>query len=213
MNQLVASEIQSYCQTHTTAPGELLEELERYTREHCQYAGMMVGAIEGQFLKLLVQLANARYVLEIGTFTGYSALSMAEALPENGTLITCEIDPVTAGIAQKFFKRSIYGQKIDIRVGPALQTIRELPPETDLDVVFIDADKENYVEYYEAVMPRVRDNGLIVADNVLWSGRVLDPQEDTDRALVRFNTHVRSDKRVECVLLAVRDGITLIRKR
>ena len=213
MNQLVASEIQSYCQTHTTAPGELLEELERYTREHCQYAGMMVGAIEGQFLKLLVQLANARCVLEIGTFTGYSALSMAEALPENGTLITCEIDPVTAGIAQKFFKRSIYGQKIDIRVGPALQTIRELPPETDLDVVFIDADKENYVEYYEAVMPRVRDNGLIVADNVLWSGRVLDPQEDTDRALVRFNTHVRNDKRVECVLLAVRDGITLIRKR
>ena len=213
MNQLVASEIQSYCQTHTTAPGELLEELERYTREHCQYAGMMVGAIEGQFLKLLVQLANARCVLEIGTFTGYSALSMAEALPENGTLITCEIDPVTAGIAQKFFKRSIYGQKIDIRVGPALQTIRELPPETELDVVFIDADKENYVEYYEAVMPRVRDNGLIVADNVLWSGRVLDPQEDTDRALVRFNTHVRNDKRVECVLLAVRDGITLIRKR
>ena len=213
MVQLVASEIQSYCQTHSTAPAELLQELERYTREHCQYAGMMVGAVEGQFLKLLVQLAHARCVLEIGTFTGYSALSMAEALPENGTLITCDIDPVTARIAQKFFKRSIHGQKIDLRVGPALQTIRELPAETELDVVFIDADKENYVDYYEAVLPRVRDNGLIVADNVLWSGRVLDPQEDTDRALVRFNTHVRNDKRVECVLLAVRDGITLIRKR
>ena len=213
MVQLVSSEIESYCQMHTTTPSVPLPELERYTREHCQYAGMLVGAVEGQFLKLLVQLVDARHVLEIGTFTGYSALSMAEALPENGTLITCEIDPDTAKIAREFLNRSGHGQKIDIRVGPALQAIRELPPETKLDVVFIDADKENYINYYEAVLPRVRGNGLIIADNVLWSGRVLNPREDTDHALARFNTHVHNDKRVECVLLPVRDGITLIRKR
>jgi caffeoyl-CoA O-methyltransferase len=213
MVEIIPPKIESYCEENTTAPADLLRELESYTRKNCRYAGMMVGAIEGRLLKLLVQMTNARYVLEIGTFTGYSALCMAEALPESGKLITCDIDEETTKIARSFIERSVHGQKIDIRLGPALETIDALAREAKLDMVFIDADKENYVDYYEAVLPRVRVNGLIVADNVLWSGRILEPKEDTDRALARFNAHVQNDSRVENVLLSVRDGVSIIRKR
>jgi caffeoyl-CoA O-methyltransferase len=152
-------------------------------------------------------------VLEIGTFTGYSALCMAEALPKNGRLITCEIKSQHAEIAQSFFDRSPHGRKIRLRLGPALETLANLPASAIFDLVFLDADKENYVNYYEAVLPRLWSGGLIVADNVLWSGRVLAPKKKTDRAVVRFNKHVQRDPRVECVMLPVRDGVSLIRKR
>ena len=213
MVELVPSEIESYCERHTTAPSDLLRELYSYTRKNCRYAGMMVGAIEGQLLKLLVQMTSAHYVLEIGMFTGYSALSMAEGLPDNGKIITCDIDADTTKIAQSFFERSVHGRKIDVRLAPALETIDDLPSEPKLDLVFIDADKENYVNYYEAVLPRVRVNGLIVADNVLWSGRVLEPKEDSDRALVQFNAHVQNDERTENLVLSVRDGVMVMRKK
>lgn len=213
MVELVPPEIESYCERHTTAPSDLLRELYSYTRKNCRYAGMMVGAIEGQLLKLLVQMTSAHYVLEIGMFTGYSALSMAEGLPDNGKIITCDIDADTTKIAQSFFERSVHGRKIDVRLAPALETIDDLPSEPKLDLVFIDADKENYVNYYEAVLPRVRVNGLIVADNVLWSGRVLEPKEDSDRALVQFNAHVQNDERTENLVLSVRDGVMVMRKK
>jgi len=213
MKPILPKKIEEYCLRHTSPRGKLLGELEKYTRQHCVDAQMLIGPHEGALLALLVRLTGARRVLEIGTFTGYSALCMAEALPEDGELNTCEINPERAGIAQSFFDRSAYGHKIKLRPGPALETLASLPASADLDFVFIDADKENYVNYYEAVVPRLRPGGVIVADNVLWSGRVLAPKNKTDRAVVKFNKHVRRDPRVECVMLPVRDGVSLIRKR
>jgi caffeoyl-CoA O-methyltransferase len=174
---------------------------------------MLIGPHEGALLAMLVRLSGARRILEIGTFTGYSALCMAGALPKNGRLITCEIKPEHADIAQSFFGRSPHGRKIKIHLGPALETLASLPRAARFDFVFLDADKENYVNYYEAVLPRLRPGGLIVADNVLWSGRVLAPKKKTDLAVARFNKHVRRDPRVECVMLPLRDGVSLVRKR
>jgi caffeoyl-CoA O-methyltransferase len=172
---------------------------------------MQVGRIEGTFLELLVRLSGARRALEIGMFTGYSGLMIASGLPEDGTLTTCDVDPKAEAVARRFFARSPHGRKIAIRMGPALDTIATLLPY--IDFVFLDADKGNYSRYYEAVLPLMPSGGLLVADNVLWSGKVLDPKEDTDRAIASFNERVLHDPRVEKVMLTVRDGITLVRKR
>jgi caffeoyl-CoA O-methyltransferase len=144
-------------------------------------------------------------------FTGYSGLSMASALPDDGELITCDVDPKAEAIAKRYFARSPHGKKIQVRMGPALETIRSL--KDPLDLVFIDADKENYPAYYDAVFPLVRQGGLIVADNALWSGRVLDPKADSDRAIVAYNQKVSSDPRVTKVMLTVRDGMFLALKK
>ena len=213
MKPIIPPKIEAYCLRHTGARGKLLRELEKHTQRHCEDSQMLIGPHEGALLALLVRLSGARRILEIGTFTGYSALCMAEALPKNGRLVTCEINPRHAEIAQSFFDRNPHGRKVKIHRGPALETLAALPRATKFDFVFLDADKENYVNYYEAVLPRLRPGGLIVADNVLWSGRVLAPKKKTDRAVVRFNKHVRRDPRVECVMLPVRDGVSLIRKR
>jgi caffeoyl-CoA O-methyltransferase len=213
LKAIIPKKIEDYCLHHTSPRDKLLHELEKYTRRHCTDAQMLIGPHEGALLAMLVQLTGARRVLEIGTFTGYSALCMAEALPGNGRLITCEIKPEHAEIAQSFFDRSLHGGKIQIRLGPALETLADFPRSVKFDFVFLDADKENYVNYYEAVLPRLRSGGLIVVDNVLWSGRVLAPKKKTDRAVVKFNKHVHRDPRVECVMLPVRDGVSLIRKR
>ena len=212
MKAIVPRKIEEYCLRHTTTGGKLLRELEKYTQRHCADAQMLIGPHEGALLALLVRLSGARRVLEIGTFTGYSALCMAEALPGNGELITCEINPERAAIARSFFKRTAHGRKIKLRLGPALETLTSLPRSVSFDFVFLDADKENYVNYFEAVLPHLRPGGVIVADNVLWSGRVLAPKNKTDRAVVKFNKHVRRDPRIECVMLPVRDGVSLIRK-
>jgi caffeoyl-CoA O-methyltransferase len=210
---IIPQPIEDYCQRHTTARDKLLHDLEKYTQRYCADAQMLIGPHEGALLAMLVRLTCARRILEIGCFTGYSALCMAEALPRNGRLTTCEIKSEHAEIAQSFFDRSAHGRKIKLHLGPALETIAGLPASTCFDFVFLDADKENYVNYYEAVLPRLRSGGLIVADNVLWSGRVLAPKNKTDRAVVKFNNHVRRDPRVECMMLPVRDGVSLIRKR
>ena len=213
MKAIIPRKIEEYCLRHTSARDKLLRELEKYTNRHCADAQMLIGPHEGALLAMLVRLSGARHILEIGCFTGYSALCMAEALPRNGRLTTCEIKPEHADIARSFFARSPHGHKIKIRLGPALETLAGLPASARFDFVFLDADKENYVNYYEAVLPRLRPGGMIVADNVLWSGRVIVPKKKTDRAVVRFNKHVRRDPRVECVMLPVRDGVSLIRKR
>lgn len=211
MIPIVAPALEDYCRRHTTAPDALLDELAAHTRAHCRLPQMLTGPVEGAFLKLLVQLGGARRVLEIGTFTGYSALSMAAGLPDDGELVTCEIVAEHARIAQSFFDRSPHGRKISIRLAPALETLAGLTG--PFDFVFLDADKEGYVNYYEAVLPKLRAGGLLLADNVLWSGKVLDPREKTDRAIVAFNRHVAADPHVEQVMLSVRDGMMLIRKR
>ena len=212
MTPLVSPEIEAYTHDHTKPRPSLLDELRELTYAEMRDPQMQVGRVEGALLKMLVALTGARRVLEIGTFTGFSALCMAEALPEGGELITCDIDPEAVRVAQRFFDRSPHGKKIQARLGNALDTVRSLPAEHSFDMVFIDADKERYLDYYEHTLPRLRAGGLIVADNTLWSGRVVAPERASDHAIVAFNRRVMEDPRVENVLLSVRDGMMLARK-
>jgi len=211
MKPFISEDLQQYADAHSSAETELLVELAHETRGTMKDPQMMVGHSQGVLLGLLVRLCRAKRVLEIGTFTGYSALAMAAALPDDGELITCDVDPTTTALASRYWGRSPHGAKIRLELAPALETIAAL--EGTFDFVFIDADKPNYIKYWEAVLPRVRPGGAIVADNVLWSGRVLDPKDETDRALAAFNDHVSQDARVEHVLLPIRDGITIAVKR
>ncbi len=208
---IVNEEIEQYAAEHTSPDGELFERLAEETRAKTSAPQMMVGRIEGQFLARLVRLSGAKRILELGTFTGYSSISMASALPAGGHIITCDVDPDATAIARRYMDESGYGDRIETRLGPALETIEAL--EGSFDLVFIDADKPNYIAYYEAVLPLLSENGLIVADNVLWSGRVLEHDgDDSTRAIKEFNEHVRADSRVTSVMLTVRDGMTLIQK-
>ena len=204
--------LEAYAVAHTEPPTDVLEQLAAETRVTMEAPQMMVGPLEGRFLELLVRLAQPRLVLELGTFTGYSSISMAPALPDGGRIVTCDVDERAHAVARRYAEEAGVVDRIDYRLGPALDTIAEL--DGPFDLVFIDADKGNYVNYYEAVLPKLADEGLIVADNVLWSGRVLsDEPDETTRVIVEFNEHVRSDERVTAVMLTVRDGMTLIRKR
>ena len=206
----IDEKIEKYAYQHTSQEGGLLRRLEEETYEKLEIPHMTTGRVEARFLKLLARLVGARRILEIGTFGGYSALSMAEALPEEGTLVTCEMDPIAIAFARKYFSESPHGKKITLLEGPALESIKTLAG--PFDMAFIDADKENYSNYYEAILPLIRQGGLIAVDNVLWSGRVLDPKDDSDKAIHQFNERVMQDQRVESVLLTVRDGLNCIIK-
>jgi caffeoyl-CoA O-methyltransferase len=203
--------VERFARDHTKPESELYLRLRDETYATMKSPQMQVGRIEGRFLKMLVRLTCARQVLEIGMFTGYSALMMAEGLPDDGHLITCDVDPKAEAIARRYFNESPHGHKIEVRMGPALETINMLSG--PIDMVFIDADKGNYSNYYEACLPLVRPGGLIVADNVLWSGRVLHPESSDDHAIVAFDKLVEADPRVENVCLTVRDGMMLAWKR
>ncbi len=211
-------DIEAYALAQSSDEDELLNALAQDTQANARFPQMQSGHVEGSLLRMLVQLSGARRVLEIGTYTGYSALSMAMGLPEDGQVITCDVDPTATDMARKYWARSPHGAKIELRLGPALETLNGAdgsgePLEGPFDLVFIDADKENYANYWEAVLPKVRQGGLIAVDNVLWSGRVLDPKEKLDHAMVAFNQHVCNDGRVDHFILTVRDGITLARKK
>jgi caffeoyl-CoA O-methyltransferase len=209
---IVPEDVERYAEEHTTPPPGLLAELAEETRATLPAPGMLTGTVEGRFLEFLVYASRARRVLEIGTYSGYSALAMAAALPPDGRLDTCEVEPRHVEVARRYIERSPYRERITVHLGPALETIERL--EGGFDLVFIDADKENYRNYYEATLPRLADGGLVVADNTLWSGRVVDGSDtsDSSRAIAAFNEHVRSDPRVTSVMLTVRDGVTLIRR-
>jgi caffeoyl-CoA O-methyltransferase len=210
---IVNEPVEAYAEEHTTPVAELFERLAAETREKTEAPQMMVGRIEGQFLATLVRLSGAKRILEFGTFTGYSSISMASALPADGRIITCDVNPETSEIARRYMDESGHGDKIEIRLGPALETVESL--DGPFDLVFIDADKPNYLNYYEAALPKLADDGLLIADNVLWSGRVVDESEDDEstKAIRAFNDHVSSDDRVTSVMLSVRDGMTLVQKR
>ena len=211
MDRFIDAAVEQFAHDHTEPETDLYVRLREETYRVMQSPQMQVDVIEGRFLQMLVRLSGAKSILELGMFTGYSALMMAEALPDNGHLITCEIDPKAEAIARRYFAESPHGDKITIRMGPALDTIKTLAG--PLDLVFIDADKVNYSNYYEACLPLLKSGGLVVADNVLWSGKVVDPKDADDHAIVAFNRLVQSDPRVKNVCLTVRDGMMLAWKR
>ncbi|MBL8151095.1 MAG: class I SAM-dependent methyltransferase [Blastocatellia bacterium] len=214
MLSFIPEEIEHYAYNHTSTESDLFCRLREETYKGMASPHMQVGRIEGNFLKMLVRLTGAKKIVEIGMFTGYSALMMAEGLPDDGHLITCDIDPKAEAIARKYFAESPHGKKIEVCIRPALETLsRLIEANIVLDMAFIDADKSNYPKYYESCMKLLRPGGLIVADNVLWSGRVLNPQDEDTRAIAAFNTIVQSDERVENVCLTVRDGMMLIWKK
>ena len=182
--------------------------VETYSKTHSP--GMMIGPLEGQFLKMLALLTSARRILEIGMFTGYSTLAWAEALPKDGRIVTCDVNPETTEIAKRYFAESPHAQKIEIKFGPAVESLKRVWG--PFDICFIDADKENYGSYYDACLALARPRGLIILDNMLRGGRVLDPRDTATKAVDALNKRIRNDPRVENVLLPVRDGIMLVRK-
>ncbi len=204
--------VEAYATEHSSAIVANLQQVAARTEAEHADAGMMIGRLEGAFLEMLVHAVQARSVLEIGTFTGYSAISMAAALPAGGRIVTCEVDPEHAAYARDHIEASGYADRIELREGPALETVNSLPGPFDL--VFIDADKSGYVAYYEAVLAKLSPHGLIAADNTLQSGDVLDAGSTAPAtvAIREFNDRVLADERVRCVLLPVRDGVTLIRQ-
>ena len=215
MSALIVPEaVEAYAAAHTTPPAPFLQALAEETRAELDSPQMLTGEVEGRFLEFLVYSGRPQLVLEIGTYSGYSALSMAQALPAGGRIVTCELDPGRVAFATRHIAAAGFSDRIEVREGPALETIGRL--DGPFDLVFIDADKEGYHDYYEAVLPKLSARGLIVVDNVLWSGRVAQPANDDDtdstRALRAFNDHVAADERVVCVMLSVRDGVTLVRR-
>ncbi len=214
MLTLLPEDIADYVEAHAPDEPTLLCELREATYAALDDPQMQVGRVEGALLKMLAQLTAARRVVELGTFSGYSTLSLAAGTAQGGRVITCDIDPISTALAETFWARSPHGHKIELRLGPAIETLHALADEGEpFDLAFIDADKTSYEDYWEALVPMMRPGGLIVADNTLWSGKVLHPRDPSDHALVAFNARVRADARVEQVLLSVRDGIMLARKR
>ncbi len=207
---IVPEAIEKYAEAHSSPLPALMEELKAETYRTQSSAGMLSGQLEQNLLQFLLWLGGAKRVLELGTFTGFSAQMMAAMLPPDGEVVTCDINPETKGILEPFLKRNPHGSKVKLHIGPGLETIKTL--KGPFDLVFIDADKENYSNYYEAVLPLLGPKGIIAVDNVLWSGRVLEPKESSDRAIDAFNKRVRNDRRVVCTMVTIRDGIMLIRR-
>ena len=210
---IFAEGIEDYAEAHTTPPPAYLAELAEETRRDFPAHGMMVGALEGRFLEALVRLRRPRLVLEIGTFTGYSSLSMAAALPSGARIVTCDVDETSNAVARRYAEAAGLADRIEFRLGPALSTIESL--DGPFDLVFIDADKTAYREYTTRILPKLSANGLIAVDNTLWSGRVLDSSvADADTVALReYNDWLVAREDLVCVQLTVRDGVTLVRTR
>lgn len=213
MNFLPA-DLTAYAEAHTSPESELLRRLNRNTRAHVMAPRMLSGHLQGRLLALLSGLIRPRRILEIGTYTGYSALCLAEGLTDDGRLITIDHNEELEEFARSYWRESPLGAKIDLRIGPAADILPSL--DETFDLVFIDADKRNNSLYYDLIFDKIRPGGLILADNVLWNGKVIEPVKPSDedtRAVLAFNQKVQDDPRVENVLLPVRDGIMMIRKR
>jgi caffeoyl-CoA O-methyltransferase len=206
-------EVGAYAEAHTTPHPDFMRALAEETRTTLPIPEMLSGHLEGRLLEMLVFASGARRVLELGTYSGYSALAMARGLPHGGRIITCEFDDEHADFAQRHIDASPFADRIEVRRGPALETMKTLTEERNpFDLIFIDADKPNYPAYYEAALPLLADRGLIALDNTLWSGRVLAPDDDRSQLMHDLNERIVNDPRVVCVQLPIRDGITLVRK-
>jgi caffeoyl-CoA O-methyltransferase len=209
--ELINSEIEQYTESFTSDESDLLKELVKVSEENLEYTDMLSGRQVGRLLKFLIQISGAKSILEIGTFSGYSAISMAEVLPDDGRLITLEMNEKYRNISKSFFEREPFNKIIKQKMGNALEVIPTLSGEFDL--IFLDADKLSYPTYYEMLKPRLKSGGLFVIDNVLWGGDVLRPTTDKSRAIHRLNKMIRDDKDVDQVMIPLRDGITLVRKK
>jgi caffeoyl-CoA O-methyltransferase len=212
---LLSSELADYLVAHGSPPDAVQEALIEETAALGPVAGMQISPEQGAFLTVLTRLLGARHAIEIGTFTGYSALSIARGLPDDGRLICCDVSEEWTSIGRKAWAAAGVADRIDLRIAPALDTLGALAPGETFDLAFIDADKPNYANYYEALVPRMRVNGAILVDNVLWDGRVIqeDANDDNTVAIRAFNDLIAKDPRVEAVMLPISDGLTLARKR
>jgi len=208
---LIAPEVEHYCEEHTSAETETLQQLARETNLKMLMPQMLSGKIQGRFLTMLVEMMKPKTILELGTFTGYSAICMAQALPENGLLITIDGNPEVEHLAQKYFSMSGLENKIRFINGDALQIIPTL--NMTFDMAYIDADKDHLSEHYQAVMEKMNAGGVIIVDNILWYGKVTDPQQNdrTTQKIRQFNDMVQADNRVSNVLLPLRDGVMMIK--
>jgi caffeoyl-CoA O-methyltransferase len=213
MNAIISPKIEAYAQAHSMPESVLCRSLREETQATMELPQMLVGPLEGAFLKMMTQLVQARRVLEIGTFTGYSALCFAEAVPSDGEVVTCEVDEKAAAMARRYFGRSPHGRKISLRMGPAIETLASLTG--PFDVIFIDADKTNYVNYYRRGLDLLSSRGVMLIDNVLWDGQVLKvpPPDDKTGVIQELNRIVAADARVSAVLVTIRDGVLVVRKR
>jgi caffeoyl-CoA O-methyltransferase len=212
----VTDEIRSYAVTHGTwRPDPVVRELRAETAKLGDAAGMQIGDDQGQLLTMLARMVNARRAVEVGTFTGYSSMCIARGLAEGGSLLCCDVSADWTDIGQRAWASAGLADRIELRIAPALDTLRALPETADIDLVFIDADKPGYADYWEELVPRVRPGGLLLADNVLWSGRIVDGEvtDENTTALRAFNDMVASDDRVETVVLTAFDGLTIARRR
>lgn len=212
----VTADLIDYAVSHGSIPVDtVLAELRAETAALGGPAGMQIGPDQGQLLTVLARLVGARRAIEVGTFTGYSSLCIARGLAEGGTLLCCDVSDEWTAIGRRAWERAGLADRIDLRIAPALDTLRSLPDARDVDLVFIDADKPGYVDYWHELVPRVRPGGLLLADNVLWSGAIVDPAdtEPNTLALRAFNDTVAGDDRVEAVVLPAFDGLTLARRR
>ena len=213
MKPIVLPEVEAYAEAHSLAESDICRRLREGTYRTIDFPQMVVGPLEGAFLKVMAMSVSAKRILEIGTFTGYSALCFAESLPDEGEVITCDIDPESTALAKKYWAESPHGSKIQLRLAPALETLADLTGPFDL--IFIDADKTNYVNYFQRALDLVASHGVILIDNVLWSGEVLKspPPDSNTEAIQELNRLVHAEPRVSAVLLTIRDGVFLIKPR
>jgi caffeoyl-CoA O-methyltransferase len=211
----LSSEIHDYLVAHGNPPDDIERALIDETATLGAISMMQIAPEQGALLRILTRLLGTERAVEVGTFTGYSALCIARGLPPGGRLLCCDVSEEWTSIGRRHWEEAGVADRIELRIGPALETLQSLPRDAAFDLAFIDADKPNYVAYYEELVPRMRANGLVVVDNVLWGGSVVDPgaHDENVEAIRRFNDHLAADDRVEAVMLAVSDGITLARKR
>lgn len=207
MARYIPDEVEAYAERYTTARADVFDRLGAETNETQDAPQMMVGVIEGAFLSFVVGMTQAKRVLEVGTFTGWSAIAMARALPPGGHLVSCDVNEETTAVARRYAEEAGVADRIDFRLGPGVESLASL--EGPFDLAFIDADKGGYIDYYEAILPKLAPNGVILADNTLFG---LDSEGENAQAIARFNEHVLHDDRVEAVLLPFREGVTLIRR-
>lgn len=209
--EFISTELAQYTEAHSGAESELLKKINRDTHAHVLKPRMLSGQLQGRFLSMISHMIKPKFILEIGTYTGYSAICLAEGLQPEGKLITIDVNEELKGRVTAYFEASDFVKQIDFRIGDAREIIPSL--EMSFDLIFIDADKENYSTYFDLVIDKVRAGGFILADNVLWSGKVVQPKPDKDtKAILDFNDKVHNDPRVENILLPIRDGIMMMRK-